>query len=207
MIGRIQYITNGASRREILDEVLAALDAGIDWIQLRIKNEDLDFKKIAIEVKVLCAGRATFIVNDKVEIADQVDADGVHLGKNDMHPELARDILGDKIIGGTANTIEDIRRIEEWVDYVGVGPFKFTTTKKKLSPILGVDGYKEIMKKGVSVPVIAIGGLDVADTELLINSADVYGVALSGLIRNAEDKKEIVEQLNIAINGEVKNRG
>lgn len=206
MISKIQYITNSATHQEILNEVNDAISAGIDWVQLRIKDESLDFFQIAADVKELCQDQTTFIINDRVEVAEKIGADGVHLGKNDMHPELARDILGDKIIGGTANSIEDIRRIEKWVDYIGVGPYKFTTTKKELSPILGIEGYQEILSKGVSVPVIAIGGLDIADTRLIMNSTEVYGVAISGLIKNAPDKAEIVEHLKEAIYGKVENR-
>ena len=201
MIARIQYITNGSSHRDIIEETKAVLEAGVDWVQLRIKDQGLDFLVIAKEVKQLCEGRAKLIINDKVAIAKKIE------GKEDIHPERAREILGEKaIIGGTANTLNDIRRIEKWVDYIGLGPFKFTTTKKQLSPVLGLEGYQRILEQGVSIPVVAIGGINEQDAVNLIEQTHVHGIAVSGLIKNAQNKKQIVESLIEAIYGKVENR-
>jgi thiamine-phosphate pyrophosphorylase len=152
-------------------------------------------------VKDLCLEKgATFIVNDFVNVAKAVDADGIHLGLNDDAVHLAREILGfEKIIGGTANTFTDIqKRIEEKCDYVGVGPFRFTKTKSTLSPILGVKGYNLIMqeleKLHTKIPVFAIGGIETEDIEEILNTG-IYGVAVSGLITNSMDQKQTVEQL------------
>ena len=111
----------------------------------------------------------TFILNDRVELAALIGADGVHLGKNDMSPMEARSILGPQaIIGGTANTFDDILRlIDESVDYIGLGPFRFTSTKKNLSPVLGIEGYAHIFQlckeHNINIPIVAIGGLDKSD--------------------------------------------
>ena len=100
-----------------------------------------------------------------MELVKQIGADGVHLGKLDMPIKEARERLGkDFIIGGTANTFEDIRQhAADGADYIGCGPFRFTTTKQKLSPILGLDGYHSILtqmrEKGITIPVVAIGGI------------------------------------------------
>ena len=85
---------------------------------------------------------ATLIIDDEVQICKDLNSDGVHLGKNDMDPEEARKILGNtKVIGGTANTFEDIvTLVNKGVDDIGLGPFRFTTTKDNLSPILGIEG-------------------------------------------------------------------
>ena len=127
-------------------------------------------------------------------------ADGVHLGKNDMPVDEARKILGpDKIIGGTANTIDDIIRLHrQGADYIGCGPFRFTTTKKKLSPVLGLEGYRDIVlkmrEKGIDLPIVAIGGITVDDIPAIMGTG-VTGIALSGAILNAEDPKSMTESI------------
>ena len=130
---------------------------------------------------------------------ERCGADGVHLGKNDMPVDEARRLLGhDKIIGGTANTFEDIERLHrQGTDYIGCGPFRFTTTKKSLSPVLGLEGYKRIVSDmkahGIDLPIVAIGGIlksDIAD----IMQTGVTGIAVSGGILNAESPTEEMKQ-------------
>jgi thiamine-phosphate pyrophosphorylase len=129
-----------------------------------------------------------------------VNATGVHLGKTDMPPAEARRILGDGfIIGGTANTFEDIRRLtDEGVDYIGLGPFRFTATKKNLSPILGLEGYKDILSRcraaGIALPVLAIGGITVDDIPALMQTG-VSGIAVSSAIRQAEAAGRCIQVL------------
>jgi len=146
--------------------------------------------KIAKEARIICdLYDAQLIINDNVEVALHCDADGIHLGKTDMNPHEARKIMGcDKIIGGTANTIEDVQNlINIGIDYIGLGPFQFTETKKNLNPVLGLNGYKEIIQKldatSDGFPIIAVGGIDLEDVESLINTG-VYGVAVSATITN-----------------------
>ena len=199
-IDRLQYITQGNSEEAILAEVQAVLNAGVNWVQLRIKDDQLDRMKIALKVKVLCAGKATFIINDKVAIAQELNADGVHLGLDDMPILEARKILGiEKIIGGTANTLEDCKeRMESGADYIGLGPFRTTTTKKKLSPILGLEGYRHITPKTngkITIPVVAIGGIELDDIKMLKSETGLYGIAVSGLIAKASDKEALVNEI------------
>jgi thiamine-phosphate pyrophosphorylase len=127
----------------------------------------------------------------------------VHLGKSDMTPVDARQLLGfDFIIGGTANTFEDLMHlIENGVDYIGLGPFRFTTTKKKLSPTLGLEGYQSIFKKmeeaDIHFPIVAIGGILEADIPTL-KSKGVQGIALAGAIvanNNIESNIQLFQQL------------
>lgn len=138
---------------------------------------------------------ATFILDDHVELVEATGADGVHLGKNDMPPEQARTLLGpDRIIGATANTFEDIHKaVASGADYIGLGPFRFTTTKEKLSPMLGLSGYEEIMRRcreeGIRNDVVAIGGITVDDLPALMQTG-ISGVAVSGAILNADDPAE-----------------
>ena len=187
-ISKLHYITDNPLHAE------EACKGGIDWIQLRIKhrNED-DWKMIAEETKAICKKYgAKLIVNDSVKMAKIIGADGVHLGKEDMPPDEARALTGpDFIIGGTANTIEDIKRLAILkVDYIGLGPFRFTQTKTNLSPLLGLQGYLDLMKacvvQHIQVPVIAIGGIKLNDVEEIL-ATGVYGVAVSSAIRNSGD--------------------
>jgi thiamine-phosphate pyrophosphorylase len=136
-----------------------------------------------------------------------MDADGIHLGLNDDSIDSAKNILGEsKIFGGTANTYEDVmQRQREGCDYIGLGPMRFTPTKKKLSPILGLEGYTNIcnkIKAGKIVipPIFAIGGIQEDDIQKLIHIG-IYGIAVSSLIkRNPEFitklKTNYEEQLN-----------
>ena len=198
-IGRLQYITNGASESEILNEVREVIDAGGDWIQLRIKDETLPFIEIAKRVKQLCADKATLIINDKVEIAREIDADGVHVGLDDMPVNEVREILGkEKIIGGTCNTVKDCEdRVRSGVDYIGLGPYKLTKTKKKLSPVLGLNGYQEIIpdEKQLGIPVVAIGGIELTDIAPLVQQTGLHGIAVSGLISRSADKKGLIDRI------------
>lgn len=207
MFSKLQYISQGEDYNRQLNNIYRALDAGCDWIQLRYKNhQEMSAAYVAEKIKNLCQKyNATFIINDFVKIAKEVDADGVHLGLDDMTIAEARSILGsDKIIGGTANTLEHVlQRIDEKCSYIGLGPFRFTTTKEKLSPILGLEGYQKIVEalkqhanpQAINTPIYAIGGIEVDDIESIVN-VGIHGIAVSGMITNAIDKKEIVSQVN-----------
>lgn len=205
MQDRLQFISSGGTISTQQLHIRKALDNGAKWIQLRWKNADpFSHYRLAEEVKKYCdAYRATYIINDDIKLAHAVGADGVHLGLKDDTIADARAMLGkQKIIGGTANTIQDVmQRIQEGCDYIGLGPFRFTTTKENLSPILGATGYADIIRRldhdGLSCPPIyAIGGIRLGDLAL-IRSIGIYGVAVSGLITdNPAGIKEIKEILN-----------
>lgn len=190
----LQFITHKNERHGYIDGAEAALRGGCRWIQLRMKDEP-DESVIAAgrQLAPLCrAAGATFIIDDHVALVDSVGADGVHLGKNDMPVAEARRILGpDRIIGATANTFDDIAAaVASGADYIGLGPFRFTETKKRLSPILGLEGYRDIMARcrraGYSIPVVAIGGITPEDIEAIM-ATGVSGIALSGTILRAAD--------------------
>lgn len=213
MLDKIHYISQGNTVEEQLTAIQNALDAGCKLIQLRFKKATRDeFLKVGREVRSLCSSfQAIFLVNDFVDLAKELEADGVHLGLTDTSIQEARSILGnDAIIGGTANTLEDVlQRIEEGCDYAGVGPFRFTTTKEKLSPILGADGFRVIEKaleeKGLSIPIYAIGGIELEDINEIMNTG-VYGVAISGLITHAPNRTEVVNSLREKMDNYVTDR-
>lgn len=201
MYSRLQYISSGNTHEEQIKSIQNALEAGCDWIQLRYKEKsENEVLTLAQEVKILCDEySATLIINDFVNVAKNVDANGVHLGLGDSSVSEARVILGEnKIIGGTANTLADVlNRINEKCNYVGLGPFRFTTTKANLSPVLGLSGYSEIIseleKRNLTIPIYAIGGILPDDVEEILNTG-IYGIAVSGVITNSADQKQTVEQ-------------
>jgi thiamine-phosphate pyrophosphorylase len=203
MHSQLQYISQGNTVEEQLYNIHKALDNGCDWIQMRFKkNYSDDAFTLAEAVKMLCKEYlATFIINDNVHLAQQLDADGVHLGLSDMSVEEARLILGKtKIIGGTANTFEDVlQRTTENCDYIGLGPFQFTTTKQNLSPILGLEGYRSIIgqmkAKNIQIPIYAIGGITLENVESLMKTG-IHGIAVSGLITKTENASQLINQLN-----------
>lgn len=198
----LQYISQGKTPKEHLKNIGEVCEAGCRWIQLRLKNIDLAvYLETAIQCREICDQYgAIMIINDQVRIAQASLADGVHLGLEDMSPTDARNILGENsIIGGTANTIEDcIQQAEAGVDYIGLGPYRHTITKKKLSPILGVDGYSKILsvlqKEGIETPVIAIGGIKSGDVKQIV-ATGVRGVAVSGMLTNQEDIEETIQHI------------
>ena len=204
----VQFITHYTERYSHLDSVRIALEGGCRWIQLRMKEgSPEDILPIAKEAMNLCRKYdATFIIDDYVELAKQIEADGVHLGKNDIPITEARKTLGkDFIIGGTANTFEDIQMLyKAGADYIGCGPFRFTTTKKNLSPILGLEGYQQIISQmkenNISLPLIAIGGITKKDIPSLMQTG-INGIALSGSILRAEnpieEMKEIIQTTHL----------
>ena len=163
----VQFITHFTEQYSYLDSVRIALEGGCRWVQLRMKDVDeAHLYSIALQAQQMCREYgATFIIDDHVEVVKKVKADGVHLGKLDMPIAEARKILGDDyIIGGTANTFEDVKaHYEAGADYIGCGPFRYTTTKSNLSPILGLEGYRRIVcqmkEAGIHLPIVAIGGI------------------------------------------------
>lgn len=201
---QIQFITHQNHRYSYVDSARMALEGGCRWIQLRMKDAtDDEVRKAASGIQPLCREHeAVFIIDDRVELAKELKADGVHLGRNDMPVCKARRVLGEEfVIGGTANTFDDVERLwREGADYIGCGPFRFTTTKTNLSPVLGLDGYRNIITRmaasGIDIPVVAIGGILYDDIPAIM-ATGVHGIALSGAVLDADNP---VEEMNKIIN-------
>ena len=190
----VQFITHYTDRYSYIDSAELALKGGCKWVQLRMKdaNKELIYNT-ALQVKALCQKYgATFIIDDHVDIAKSIGADGVHLGKLDMPIAEARQLLGDKfLIGGTANTFQDIKNhYEAGADYIGCGPLRYTTTKSNLAPILGYDGYQKIIEQikaaQIDIPIVAIGGITENDIAHLMQIG-LNSIALSGSILSANN--------------------
>lgn len=199
---QVQFITHENDRFSYVDGARMALDGGCRWIQLRMKDAtDDEVREAAAVIQPLCREHdAVFLLDDRVELAKELKADGVHLGRNDMPVSEARRVLGEEfIIGGTANTFEDVERLwREGADYIGCGPFRFTTTKANLSPVLGLDGYRDIITRmaaaGIDLPVVAIGGI-LRDDIPAVMATGVHGIALSGAVLDAENPVEEMRRI------------
>lgn len=183
MIPKLHYISQGNCPEAHLDAIEKVCRSGAELVQLRLKDlDEADLLKTAEQTREITNTYQTrLIINDYYKIAKTVKADGVHLGKTDACPMLARKHLYSwQIVGGTANTLEDCEvLLEKNVDYMGLGPFRFTQTKKKLSPILGLSGYTRILKiLKTDIPIIAIGGITSNDVPEIL-ATGIYGVAVS----------------------------
>lgn len=196
------FITHQTDSYDYLATVKLALQGGCKDIQLRMKEAPLkEVERVGKEAKEICDNYgARLYIDDHVEVCLRIGAAGVHLGKADMPHDEARKILGpDFIIGGTANTFRDIQHLEQaGVDYVGLGPMRYTTTKNRLSPVLGLRGYDRIMQQCVAhqieLPVFAIGGITSEDIPQLVQTG-IFGVSVSSTILTAKDPVEETKRL------------
>lgn len=193
----LQFITHPSENMTILEEIENVVTGGCKWVQLRMKDaEKEEIKEVARKVKEICKKNdVILVIDDYVDIAKELELDGVHLGKNDMPVDEARKLLGEEfIIGATANTFEDIEALRHTdIDYIGLGPFRFTSTKKNLSPVIGIDGYAEIMRRkaesSINLPIVAIGGICYDDINDIMDTG-ISGIAVSGSLINAKNMTE-----------------
>lgn len=203
----LQFITHRNGRYDEISGTRAVLEGGCRWVQLRMKDApDEEFLRVGREVGRLCREYgATFLVDDRVHLVAELGADGVHLGKHDMPVSEARRLLpAGTTIGATANTFEEIARAAAaGADYIGLGPFRFTETKRNLSPILGLEGYRAIFERcraaGITLPVVAIGGITAADVAAIL-ATGATGIALSGALLGAEDPAEETRKIMKILN-------
>ena len=205
-INKLHYISQGATPKEHLENIQNACQSGAELVQLRLKNlSDKKILKTALEAREITNHFQTrLIINDHYKIAKEVKADGVHLGKSDGCPtEVRKHLYSWQIIGGTANTLEDCKTlINKEVDYIGLGPFRFTTTKENLSPVLGLDRYSLIIEElKTETPIIAIGGITENDIPELLKTG-VSGIAMSGEITRDFNKIRSLNKLLQAGNSE-----
>lgn len=200
MIPKLHYISQGKTPKEHLENIQKACASGAELVQLRLKNfsEDILLETAQKARDITGHFQTRLIINDHYKIAKEVKADGVHLGKSDACPVDVRTYLYSwQWIGGTANTLEDCQTlIDKKVDYIGLGPFRFTKTKDNLSPVLGENGYLTILEElKTEIPIIAIGGITLHDI-LDIMITGVYGIAISGEITRDFNKisefKEVI---------------
>ncbi len=190
----LQFITNTEAGASPAEQIKGVIAGGCRWVQIRMKEaSDEDIEKVVAEIKPLCIETETFLIlDDRVELAKKLDVGGVHLGKNDMLPSKARMLLGPAaVIGVTANTIDDIIAVRSLdIDYIGMGPFAYTNTKKNLSPMLGAEGIRSLCsdmeRLEINIGHVAVGGIRLEDVRTIME-AGANGVAVSGAIAFAND--------------------
>lgn len=205
--GQLQFITHQTERYSTLEGAEMALEGGCRWVQLRMKDADVQqIRQVGHELRRMCDRYgATFIVDDHVELVKELKADGVHLGLTDMPIREARHMLGEEVlIGGTANTAEQaLSHCRQSADYIGCGPFRFTHTKKNLAPTLGISGYVQIVDQMdqalVRVPIVAIGGITASDISDIM-ATGVSGIAISGTVLQAPDPVNEMQNIVRLIN-------
>ncbi|MCT4665422.1 MAG: thiamine phosphate synthase [Flavobacteriales bacterium] len=205
-----QFISFPDAQGNHLPSIQKALDCGVQWIQLRVKDDRQEVEKQIVEVKKLCQQyQATFILNDYPDLVAKYDLDGVHIGKKDLPAREARAIIGaEKILGRTCNNFQDLEDVQRLpIDYIGFGPYRFTKTKESLSPVLGKEVFGELAsfrKQKKIPPIVGIGGIvpeDIAD----LQEFAIEGIAVSGIFRQ-KTEKELETFLEQTQDGFTKNR-
>jgi thiamine-phosphate diphosphorylase len=198
--------SKAAAGRDILRLIGKAVAGGATIIQVRGKKwTSRDFLEMGVEaVQFLRPKKIPLIINDRVDIALACEADGVHLGQDDMPLPFAREIMGKKkIIGLSVSTPEEAEAAEEGgADYIGAGPLFRTSSKKDLGPLLGLEGLRKIRKK-VKIPILAIGGISSTNAAEVI-SAGADGVAVISAIADATDPQKASSEIINSI-GKLKN--
>lgn len=207
-IAKLQFITPpqlSANELYVLSNQL--LDEGLQWIQLRRKFEnnliDAENKRALIQeakaLKVLCEQYdASLIINDYLWLCQEIEADGIHLGRNDLSIQSARKVLGQKaIIGTSSNSLSELNEAYDWgADYSGLGPIYATSTKKDHKPVLGWDKSAEIITNfKQDLAVVLIGGISESDLPLH-SSLSKCGIALSSGLADAKALSKFKSYLN-----------
>jgi thiamine-phosphate pyrophosphorylase len=202
-ISRFHYLTQDMPDRSHAEQTQMACQAGVNWIQYRcLGKPDEEMIPELHEVASICDDwGATLILTNHYHLLDKVDAQGVHM--EDMDADLAtiRDIITDeKTLGASATGIERLLMLQKggFADYAGYGPFAHTDTKPNDYPLLGYNGYRELEKHPISIPVIAVGGIRLADVEHLMKTG-IAGIAVSGAVNNAVDPQAMLKAFYQAV--------
>ncbi len=190
---------SGLSKKGTLSDVKEAVEAGCKIIQYREKNKSTkEMIDEASEIKRICSDRAICLVNDRIDVSLAVDADGVHIGQDDMPIETVRKLLGqDKIIGLTVHNVDEAVEAEKsGADYVGLGSIFDTFTKKDAGKGIGPTSIREV-KNVVKVPVVAIGGINKENCRSVVENGADSLVAISAVVCSDDVKKETREFIDI----------
>jgi thiamine-phosphate pyrophosphorylase len=203
MVGRVHLITDPRPGADDLNAVRAALDAGVDTVQIRVKQagDALVLRLVEQTLELLAPYGAACVVDDRLDVALAAGATGVHLGADDLPVAAARSLAGDRLlVGATVRDPEAARRAaDEGADYLGVGPVRPTTTKAGLPAPIGVAGVAAVCA-ATPLPVVAIGGVTVDLVPDLL-AAGAHGVAVVGAVHRAVDPGRAAAALVDALGG------
>ncbi|MEY8349875.1 thiamine phosphate synthase [Bacillus cereus] len=187
-------------KRGPLQVMKEALDGGVTLFQFREKGEGAltgeERVRFAKQLQALCKEYdVPFIVNDNVELAIELDADGVHVGQDDEGITSVREKMGDKIVGVSAHTVEEARfAIVNGADYLGVGPIFPTSTKKDTKAVQGTKGLRHFREAGITVPIVGIGGITVENAASVIE-AGADGISVISAISLADSPYESTKKM------------
>ena len=187
---------NSENEEKFLKTIEEAILGGVSVVQIREKTaETLEFYNLAIKVKEITTKYdVPLIINDRVDIALAIDADGVHVGQSDMPCDITRKLIGkNKILGVSATTVEEAKKAEnDGADYIGVGAVFPTTTKTDAKSVT----KKELsdITKSINIPVVAIGGITIENANELKDTG-IAGLSVVSAIMNADDPKKASEKL------------
>jgi len=190
------FITDSElSKESIFADVQNVINAGCKIIQYREKKKDLELMiEEAKKIKNICKGKALFIVNDQIEVALAIDADGLHIGQDDISFENSRKLFGkNKIIGLTVHNVKEAIQAEKLgVDYIGLAPIFKTETKPDTHNPIGITEIK-LVRKNVSLPIVAVGGINKENIRDVINSGADSIVSISAILCSDDIFKETKE--------------
>ncbi|WP_175989437.1 thiamine phosphate synthase [Bacillus sp. Marseille-Q1617] len=181
-----------------------AIQGGITLFQFREKGkgalEGIEKVRLAERLQKVCSEAGIpFIVNDDVDLAVEMDADGIHVGQEDLAANFVRERAGDKILGVSAHSLEEAEKaIEDGADYLGLGPIYPTISKDDARAVSGLSIIENFRKNGITIPIVGIGGINAANARNVIQ-AGANGVSLISAIAAAEDVKKASEELKRAI--------
>ncbi len=198
----LYFITDSSlTKRTIFEDVRDAIDAGVKVVQYRDKNKSTaEMIEEARKIKEICkAKNVDLIINNDIEVMFAVDADGVHLGQDDLPLADARKLAPDKIIGVTVHNLEEALDAEKnGASYVAVSPIFETSTKSDAGKVAGIELIAEV-KKEVSLPIIAIGGINESNLrEVVLAGADAAAI-ISDILKE-DDVKGKIERLRGIMN-------
>ncbi len=196
---KLYLVTNSdefESEDKFLDAIASALEGGVDILQLREKTMPASkILELGKKIKQLCLQYdVTFIVNDRIDIAALLEADGVHLGQDDLDVQSARDILGaNAIVGVSTHAPEQaLKAVQDGADYIGVGPVFATPTKQGRSPV-GLE-YVKWASENIEIPAFAIGGIDAENCQEVFD-AGLKRIAVVRAIINANSPQQAAEKI------------
>ncbi|PNU25291.1 thiamine phosphate synthase [Bacillus stratosphericus] len=186
--------------RQPLDVVKEAIQGGITMFQFREKGEKAlqgkEKKQLARQIQALCQeANVPFIVNDDVQLAIDLDADGVHVGQEDTNAKDVRERIGNKILGVSTHNLDEVKQaMKDGADYVGMGPVYPTETKKDTRSVQGVSLITEVRRHGLQIPIVGIGGITY-DNAAPVIQAGADGISIISAISQSADPKKAAEEL------------
>lgn len=190
--------------RPPLDVVKEAIQGGITMFQFREKGEGAlqgeEKKQLARQLQVLCQeANVPFIVNDDVQLAMDLDADGVHVGQEDTNAQDVRQKIGNKILGVSTHNLDEVKQaMKDGADYVGMGPVYPTETKKDTRSVQGVSLITEVRRHGLPIPIVGIGGITY-DNAAPVIQAGADGISIISAISQSADPKKAAEDLKALV--------